>query len=166
MLIFLNPRQSLLQAQIVDPDGFRRRKFESAWEIELAAELLKGKLKPFKRKKRKEFNFKELLNKQLNEGATVEAAVEAVANEALNVSPTFEYTAEIKAQVDAVVAEYYAKIAQLEAIKVEQQRKLQAEQQAYVAAIRQAEIAENKRKKRNAKTIKVLLMLASMEDDE
>ena len=165
MLIFLNPRQSLLQAQIVDPDGFRRRKFESAWEIELAAQLLKGKLPQAKKRKRKELNLKELLTKQLNEGVTVEAAVEAVANEALSVSPTFEYNEQVKAQVDAVLTEYYAKLAEYKAAEEARQQQLLAEQQAYAAAIRQAEIAEQQRVARNKKRIKALILLATMEDE-
>jgi hypothetical protein len=165
MLIFLNPRQSLLQVQILDPDGFRRRRSEADWEIELAAQLLQGKLPKAKRRKRKELNLKALLERQLNEGATVEAAVEAVANEALNVSPQFEYTEEIKAQVDAVVAEYYAKIAEYKAAEEAKQQALMAEQRAYVAAIRQAEIAEEQRKQRNRKRMKILFLLTTMEDE-
>jgi len=139
MFLIFKPPQSYLQVQLLDPDGFRRRKFEADWEIELAAQLLQGKLPKAKRKKRKKLNLKALLERQLNEGATVEAAVEAVANEALNVSPQFEYTEEIKAQVDAVVAEYYAKIAEYKA----------AEQV----------------KQRNRKRMKILLLLITMEDE-
>jgi len=40
-----------------------------------------------------------------------------------------------------------------------------AEQRAYVAAIRQAEIAEEQRKQRNRKRMKILFLLTTMEDE-
>lgn len=44
MLIFLNPRQSLLQVQLLDPDGvYRKKKAYDELEEAIAAQLLKAR---------------------------------------------------------------------------------------------------------------------------
>lgn len=128
MFFIFKPPYSLVQAQIVDPDGIRRkpRPKETDYEIELALKILQERKPKTKKKRKKELKLKQLIENQLDIGATIESAVSHVVDQSF----------EVQAEIDAILQQYFAELNKLEI----------------------------ERKKRKGHKVKVLLLMAMMDE--
>jgi hypothetical protein len=134
MFLIFKPPQSYLQVQLLDPDGFKKR--YNAFEEAYAAQILKERQRKNKKKKKPSLEFKLLVEKQLEAGIPEQELIEPIDVEAL------------RAEVSAIVAEYQARL-------FEEQTRILEEQRLAV---------ETAKRKKKARRLKVLFLLATMED--
>jgi len=160
MFLIFKPPQSYLQVQLLDPDGFKKR--YAVYEEEYAAKVLLERRKKAKKRKKQPTEFKQQVEAKLDSGMTEQEIVQVVDTEAMRL------------EVAAIVAEYQAKLAAeiRERIAVEIQAQIAAEaaiQAAEAQARAEEELrvqAEIKRKQRlKTRKLKVLLLLATMDDE-
>lgn len=160
MFLFFKPPQSILYVRTRDPDGYRQKWTDA--EEEYALRILKARQAKNKKQKRKKLTFKQQVEERLDAGVPEQVILQEVDTEAL------------KAEVSEIIAKYQAKlIAEIQAI-AEQDRK---ETLAAVRAIAEEEhrirleeqriaLEREKKRKLKARRMKVLILLASMDDDD
>lgn len=140
MFLIFKPPYSLQQAQLVDPDGFKKpkRRYDTQQEIELAVKILTDRKPKQRRKRKKQLDIKALIEQQLDIGATIDSAVQHVTTQQFLEPQQLTLTPEARAQIDSILTNYLAELRDLQ-IKVKKQK-------------------DNK--------IKVLMLFAMMDDDE
>lgn len=149
MFLIFKPPQSYLQVQLLDPDGFTKS-FDQIYEEQYAAAILKARQK--QRKKRKsELELKKSIQKRLESGQQLESVITDV---------TLEET--LKAAKIETEAKEHAQ--QLMRVYSEQIRSEITEMVAAINKTIQDEIATIKRKQKE-KRIKILFLLATMDDE-
>ena len=158
MFLIFKPPQSYLQVQLLDPDGFKKS-FDELYEEQYAAAILKARQKRNKTRK-KEPELKKSIKQRLEAGQQVESVIADIALEELLRQSQQKLLDELKVEI---VATDHA--AQLMKAYAEQTRSDIAEMVAAIHKTIQDEIATIKRKQKE-KRIKILLLFATMEEDE
>lgn len=160
MLIFLNPKQYFLQAQIADPDGWR--KYDEKLEEEYVARILKARQAKNKEKKRKKLTLKQQVEERLDAGTPEEVILQEVDTEALQAEVSAiiaEYQATLMAEIKAIAEqEYNNTLAAVRAI-AEEEHRIRLEEQRVT-------LERERKRKLRARRMKVLILLASMDDDD
>lgn len=174
MFLIFKPPQSYLQVQLLDPDGFKK-KYDS-YEIQVAAKILEER--QGKRKKRaSSLELKKKIKEQLEAGSTLIEIADELSSELVAQEPAFEFTPEMKVDVDRIMAEYKTQVAsetrqmvldfiaemqmlERQAAALEQQRLREADDYY------RYQQEEKRRKTLKLKRMKILLLLASLDDDE
>lgn len=149
MFLIFKPPQSYLQVQLLDPDGFTKS-FDQIYEEQYAAAILKARQKRNKKRK-SQLELKKSIKNRLESGQQFESVVADVA---------LEETLRA-AKIEAAAAEHAQ---QLMKVYSEQIRSEIAEMVAAIDKTIQDEIATKKRKQKE-KRIKILLLLATMDDE-
>lgn len=158
MFLFFKPPQSYLQVQLLDPDGFTKS-FDQLYEEQYAAAILKARQKRSKNRK-KEAELKKSIKQRLEAGQQVESVIADIALEESLKQSQQKLLNDLKVQI---VATDHAQ--QLMKAYAEQVRSDIAEMVATIQKTIQDEIATIKRKQKE-KRIKILLLFATMEEDE
>lgn len=158
MFLFFKPPQSYLQVQILDPDGFKKS-FDQLYEEQYAAAILKARQKRSKKRK-KEPELKKSIKQRLEAGQQIESVIADIALEESLRQSQQKLFDDLKVQI---VATDHAQ--QLMKAYGEQVRSDIAEMVAAIQKTIQDEIATIKRKQKE-KRIKILLLFATMEEDE
>jgi len=158
MFLIFKPPQSYLQVQLLDPDGFKKS-FDELYEEQYAAAILKARQKRNKKRK-KEPELKKSIKQRLEAGQQLESVIADIALEESFRQSQQKLFDDLKVQI---VATDHAQ--QLMTAYAEQVRSDIAEMVAAIQKTIQDEIATIKRKQKE-KRIKILLLFATMEDDE
>lgn len=147
MFLFFKPPQSILYVRMHDPDGYKQA--YKLFEEEYAAQILKERQRKTKGKKKKKpsLDFKKLVEKQLEAGVTPQELIQPIDLEAL------------RQEVLSIVAEYQQK-----ALEAAYQAQLAEEQYRADLEFEAREAVLVEKKKRKAKRIKVLFLLATMDE--
>lgn len=162
MFLFFKPPQSYLQVQILDPDGFKKS-FDQLYEEQYAAAILKSRRKQ-KKQRKKQAELKESIVKRIEAGQQIDAIIADIAlQETLRQSQQKIFDDLVKEMKVEIVAFDHAQ--QLMKAYAEQVRSDIAEMVAAIQKTIQDEIATIKRKQKE-KRIKILLLFATMEEDE
>lgn len=174
MFLIFKPPQSYLQVQLLDPDGFKK-KFYDTYELTLAKQILEER-QTKRAKKIRSFDFKKRIKELLDDGATTIEIADTLSQEIAVQEPEFEFTPEMQAEVHQIMVEYKAQV-QREAR--ESVLNFIADLQAMEAAARELELQkireldnynryleEKKRRDLKARKLKILFLLASLEDDD
>lgn len=162
MFLFFKPPQSYLQVQLLDPDGFRKS-FDQLYEEQYAAAILKSRQKE-RKKRKKQAELKQTIVKRIEAGQAIEAIIADIAlQETLRQSQQKIFDDLVKEMKVEIVAFDHAQ--QLMKAYSEQVRSDIAEMVAAIQKTIQDEIATIKRKQKE-KRIKILLLFATMEEDE
>jgi len=164
MFLFFKPPQSYLQVQLLDPDGFSKQKdLEEAYAIKM---LLARKEKATKTIKKKKASFKEKIQAALAAGETTVEIANQLAEEVIAAEPQFVFTEQMKVDVDQIVAEYKRQVAE----EIRKMVLAQIEEQAVLAVAMELEyqqkLAAKKLKELNNKKLRVLYLLASMDETD
>lgn len=158
MFLIFKPPQSYLQVQLLDPDGFKKS-FDELYEEQYAAAILKARQKRSKKRK-KEPELKKSIQQRLEAGQQIESVIADIALEESLRQSQQKLFDDLKVQI---VATDHAQ--QLMKAYGEQVRSDIAEMVAAIQKTIQDEIATIKRKQKE-KRIKILLLFATMEEDE
>jgi IS30 family transposase len=162
MFLIFKPPQSYLQVQLLDPDGFKKS-FDELYEEQYAAAILKARQKRSKKRK-KELELKKSIKQRLRGGQQIESVIADIAlEESLRQSQQKIFDDLPKEMKVKIVAFDHAQ--QLMKAYGEQVRSDIAEMVAAIHKTIQDEIATIKRKQKE-KRIKILLLFATMEEDE
>lgn len=148
MFLFFKPPQSILQFQITDPSGERKR--YNAIEEAYAAQILKERQAKVKKRKRPLLEFKKQIEAKLDLGISEQEIVQEVD------------TDKLRLEVSAIVAEYQAKLAAEIEARIEAARQLEL---ARLEEERRLELVRQKKRKQKERRLKVLLLLAAMDDE-
>jgi hypothetical protein len=153
MFLFFKPPQSYLQVQLLDPDGFKKQ--YAVYEEEYAAKILLERRKKAKKRKKQPTEFKKQVETKLDLGMTEQEIVQVVDTEAMRL------------EVAGIVAEYQARLAAeiRERIAVEIQAQIATEAHARAEEELRAQTKIAQKRKLKTKKLKVLLLLASMDDE-
>ena len=162
MFLFFKPPQSYLQVQLLDPDGFKKS-FDELYEEQYAAAILKSRQKQ-KKQRKKQVELKQTIIKRIEAGQQIDAIIADIAlQETLRQSQQKIFDDLVKEMKVEIVAFDHAQ--QLMKAYGEQVRSDIAEMVAAIQKTIQDEIATIKRKQKE-KRIKILLLFATMEEDE
>lgn len=162
MFLIFKPPQSYLQVQLLDPDGFKKS-FDELYEEQYAAAILKARQKRNKKRK-KEPELKKSIQQRLEAGQQIESVIADIAlEESLRQSQQKIFDDLVKEMKVEIVTFGHAQ--QLMKAYGEQVRSDIAEMVAAIQKTIQDEIATIKRKQKE-KRIKILLLFATMEEDE
>jgi hypothetical protein len=162
MFLFFKPPQSYLQVQILDPDGFKKS-FDQLYEEQYAAAILKSRQKQ-KKQRKKQAELKQTIVKRIEAGQQIDAIIADIAlQETLRQSQQKIFDDLVKEMKVEIVAFDHAQ--QLMTAYAEQIRSDIAEMVAAIQKTIQDEMATIKRKQKE-KRIKILLLFATMEEDE
>jgi hypothetical protein len=174
MFLIFKPPQSYLQVQLLDPDGFRKHVYD-AYELELASQILEER-KAKRKKKVTTLDLKKRIKEKLDEGQTLIEVATSIADEIIAEEPQFELTPEMKVNIDRIMADYKAQIAnetrQMVVDFIEQIRALEFKSLALERERLREEDnyrryqEEKKRRDLKMRKLKILLLLASLEEDE
>lgn len=137
---------------IHDPDGFKKR--YSQFEEEYAAQILKER-QPKRRKKLKQLSFKNKIEEQLNAGKTIVEIADNLTQEVLASDEQLTFTPEMQADISRIVAQYQKQI----------RDEIQQSVLAIVEQLDNIRQTRERQKRLKAKKIKILLLLASLDDE-
>ncbi len=165
MFLIFKPTLGSGYSVINDPDGVPNRKVteEELYEEQIAAKILKERRE---RRARKLRNAKKKIEQKLAEGATQSEVIEILTKEVINEEPKYPFTEDVKLQVDKIleqeekqaVAAFEVAIQELYSLA----EKLKEEQEQIAQELQNLRTKKKNRKKR----IKVLMLLANLDDEE
>ena len=147
--------------QLLDPDGLPNKTQLELYEEQLAAQILKKRREAQERKLKSK-----KLKKKLEESVPVEEIIEQVNAEIIAEEPKYPFTPEVEAEVNKILNEQY------ESVKNEFEAAVRALYDTSVALKRQQEEMERelllmkKKKLQRKRAMKVLFLLANMDDEE